>query len=86
LGIELAESGQWTEALEEFRLAEQGGEPDQALPFRMAQVLEATDRHAEATAEYKKFLSSDVCKEALLDHRCVIARERVGKAQENRGG
>jgi len=86
LGIELAEAGQWTEALDEFRLAEHGGEPDQALPFRMAQVLEATERRAEAVAEYKKFLSSDACKEALLDHRCVIARERVGKAQENPGG
>jgi len=86
LGIELAESGQWTEALKEFRLAEQGGEPDDSLPFRMAQTLEATDRRAEAVAEYKKFLSSDACKEAPLDDRCVVARERVGKAQDSPGG
>ena len=74
LGIELAEAGQWTEALNEFRLAERGGEPDELLPFRIAQVLKASGQHSAAVIEYQRFLNSHACTQQLPDSRCEVAR------------
>ena len=64
LGIELAGAGQWTEALNEFRLAEQGGEADESLPFRIAQALDAKGDHGGAVLEYQRFL------EQIVSHAC----------------
>jgi hypothetical protein len=77
LGIELAETKQWVEALRELRAAESGGEPDDSLPFRIAQALEATGQTNEALAEFKKFLARNACTEAPPDPRCNTARNRV---------
>ena len=77
LGIELADSGQWSEALSEFRAAERGGEPDDLLPFRIGQALEASIQRSEAVIEYKKFLNSHACTQALPDERCETARKRM---------
>ena len=76
LGIELADAGQWSEALAEFRAAERGREPDDSLPFRIGQALEASNQHSEAVIEYRKFLSSHACTQALPDERCEMARRK----------
>jgi hypothetical protein len=77
LGIELAETQEWVEALREFRAAERGGEPDDSLLFRIGQALDASGQSPEAVASYNKFLNSQACVQALPDSRCEIARERT---------
>jgi len=80
LGIELAGRERWTEALAEFRAAERGGEPDDALAFRIASTLDALKRPAEATVEYRKFLSGPACMQVPPDARCETALARVRQA------
>lgn len=77
LGIELAETKEWAEALRELRAAERGGEPDDSLPYRIAQALEATGQTNEALAEFKRFLERNACTEEPPDSRCDTARKRV---------
>ena len=77
LGIELADANQSAQALREFRLAESGGEPDESLPFRMGQLLDAVGNHAEAMTEYQKFLEGQMCLQSLPDDRCRSARIRM---------
>lgn len=77
LGIELAESHLWVEALHELRYAESGGEPDDSLSFRIAQALEAGGQTKEASTEFKRFLSSRACTQAQPDSRCGTAHDRV---------
>jgi tetratricopeptide (TPR) repeat protein len=77
LGIELADAGAWIEALAEFRAAERGGEPDESLPFRIGQALDASGQPSEAVHEYKRFLDSHSCTQPLPDERCEIARRRT---------
>jgi hypothetical protein len=80
LGIELAETQEWAEALREFRAAESGGEPDDSLPFHIGQALDASGQPSEAVSHYKRFLSGRACVQALPDNRCEIARQRIGLA------
>lgn len=77
LGLELADGRQWDEALKEFRLAEKGGEPDERLPFLIAQSLEATQHYDNAIREYGRFLGSHACSQAPADQRCVVSQQRV---------
>lgn len=79
LGIELADAGQWAEAINEFRAAERGGEPDELLPFRLGQALEASGQTAAAVPEYKRFLNSQACTKVLPEERCEIARRRTAE-------
>ena len=77
LGIELAEAGDWTEALSEFRTAERGGEPDEMLPFRIGQALDQVSQRSEALIQYEKFLGGLACVQSVPDTRCEAARRRV---------
>jgi tetratricopeptide (TPR) repeat protein len=77
LGIELDEAGEWTAALSEFRLAEQGGEDDPTLPFRIAVLLDRLDLRNQAALEYERFLYSEVCLQVPADHRCETALKRL---------
>ncbi len=77
LGIELAETAQWTDALDELRLAERGQEPDDSIPFRIATVLEALNRPSEAVKEYQQFLESKACTQTLPDRLCDVAKQHV---------
>jgi hypothetical protein len=81
LGIELAATAKWEEALSEFRKAEIGNEPDETLPFRIAQMLSALGRNEEAAPEYSHFLRSTLCKQPLPDDRCSIAAQYVAGKQ-----
>jgi len=77
LGIELADAGQWTDALLEFHAAERGGEPDDSLSFRIGQALDASGQPLAAVHEYKRFLESHRCTQPLPDERCGIAGRRT---------
>src|SRR4030095_11958551 len=76
LAMELNAVGDWTGALAEFRLAEQGGEPDQLLPFRIGSLLDRLNQSNQATFEFKRFLFSDACLKSPIDARCDEARKR----------
>ena len=80
LGIELAETQEWPEALREFRAAEDGGEADDSLPFHIGQALDASGQPSEAVSDYRKFLNGRACMQTLPDNRCEIARQRIGLA------
>lgn len=77
LAIELADVGNWTEALSEFRLAEEGGEPDDSIAFRIGTLLDILNLVGQAKLEYQRFLVSKACTQPLPDDRCVTARGRV---------
>lgn len=77
LAIELADAGQFNEALSEFRLAAEGGEPDATIHYRMAELLEKLDRNSEAKSEYDKFSASQFCSGLDKDPRCAIAQAKV---------
>jgi tetratricopeptide (TPR) repeat protein len=80
LAIELAEAGDWTGALTNFRLAERAGEPDDLIPFRIATLLDALNQGSEAVLEFQRFLNSGACTQQLPEYRCAVARARVESA------
>ena len=75
LALSLMEAGMTTEAISEFRLAEAGGEPDDAINLHLGDLLDKLGHKDEAVLEYEKFLTSKTCLEA--DQRCDSAREMV---------
>lgn len=77
LAIELADIGNWTEALLEFRLAEEGGEPDDSIPFRIGSLLDILNLEGQARLEYQRFLVTKACTDPVPDDRCVTARGKV---------
>jgi tetratricopeptide (TPR) repeat protein len=77
LGIELYESGYWTESLGELRKAEEEGESDDLVIFRIATLLDLLNLTSQARVEYKRFLESSSCVQPLPDPPCEIARKRI---------
>ena len=77
LAIELADTGNWTEALWEFRIAEDGGERDDSIPFRIASLLDILNLEGQARLEYERYLMTPACTDPVPDGRCVIARAKV---------
>lgn len=78
LAIELAEAGDVSAAISEFRLAEQGGEPDDFIHFRLGLLLDRTDQKDQARLEFQKFLLSKTCQR--VDSSCDAARQRIEDA------
>jgi hypothetical protein len=77
LGVELYESGSWTEALGELRKAEQEGEPDDLLIMRIGRLLDVLNQPNQARLEYRRFLESGSCLQPLPDSQCESARRRM---------
>ena len=77
LAIELANEGDWTEALFQFREAEQDGETDDFLSFNIATMLNALNLPNQAAVEYQRFLTGKACTQQLPDDRCALAKARV---------
>jgi hypothetical protein len=75
----LDDSGFLMEAITEFRAAQMGGEPDDAIHFRLASLLERIDHKGEALLEYKEFVGSETCLQ--IDVRCEGARQRIKEAE-----
>ena len=76
LAIELANSGYVTEAIAEFRTAEEGGEPDDLISFRVGLLLERINLAGQARMEFEKFLMSETCRQQR-DDLCDVARESL---------
>ncbi|MBA2526768.1 MAG: hypothetical protein H0V18_13450 [Pyrinomonadaceae bacterium] len=77
LALELADTGDWTGALFELRMAEQGGEVDDLMAFYIATLLDSLNLPNQATLEYQRFLESRVCTQPVPEERCSQARVRV---------
>jgi tetratricopeptide (TPR) repeat protein len=73
LGILLAESGYLTEAVSELRLAEEGGDPDDSIAFRLGLLLEKMNQREQSRVEFERFLLSKTC--TRDDPRCASARQ-----------
>jgi tetratricopeptide (TPR) repeat protein len=77
LAIELAGAGYWTDAISEFRLAQQGREPDDLIHFHLGVLLEKLGHPGEARLEYEEFLNTSACTHEPVDVRCEAARQRI---------
>ncbi|MGH9429102.1 MAG: hypothetical protein ACRD2L_22700, partial [Terriglobia bacterium] len=81
LGMELADTGDWTGALFELRKAEQGGETDDRMAFYIATLLDSLNLPNQAILEHQRFLENRVCTQPLPEERCAGASVRVQAAQ-----
>jgi hypothetical protein len=79
LAQELSDNGNLQGALAEFRLAEQGGEEDETLPFTIAKLLDSLNQPNQAIVEYKRFLYGGGCQKLPLDSRCKVAADKVNQ-------
>ena len=77
----LEEVGYVTEAITEFRAAELGGDPDDAIHFRLAKLLEKIELKGQAFLEFKEFAESETCLQ--VDARCEEARQRIKDAERS---
>ena len=77
LAVELANAGYVSEAISEFRLAQQGGEPDDSIHYRIGLLFERLNQNDQAKVEFQSFLLTETCKQP--DGRCEEARVRLGK-------
>lgn len=82
LAIELANAGYVTEAISEFRLAQQGGEPDDSISYRVGLLLERMNLTNQARMEFQQFVVSETCQG--VDTRCDAARDRIKSAADLR--
>ena len=80
LANELAEARYWTDAISEFRLAEEGGEPDDLIHYRLGLLLERIDQPGQAKLEFQNFLITNTCTQP--NEYCDDARERIRRANE----
>ena len=71
----LDDTGLLTEAITEFKTAEQGGEPDDSIHLRLGYLLERIDHPGEAVLEYKKFVESKSCEQPSPP--CESAKQRI---------
>ena len=76
LAIELANAGYVTEAISEFRLARERGEPDDSIHYRLGLLHERMKQKDDAKLEFQNFLLTETCKHP--DGRCDEARVRLG--------
>jgi hypothetical protein len=77
LAVELANEGSLTQAISEFRLAQQGGEPDDSIHYRLGLLFERLNQDGQAKLEFQNFLLTTTCMQ--VDKRCEVARERLQK-------
>lgn len=75
LAIELANEGSFSQAISEFRLAQQGAEPDDSIHYQLGLLFERLNQNGQARLEFQNFLFTDTCLQ--LDKRCEVARQRL---------
>ncbi|HET6978090.1 MAG TPA: hypothetical protein VFI24_17295 [Pyrinomonadaceae bacterium] len=75
LAVELANAGQLSEAISEFRMALERGEPDDLIHYRLGLLYERLNEADQAKLEFQKFLLTQTC--AQVDPRCESARQRL---------
>ena len=77
LAVELANAGHIQEAISEFRIAQQGGEPDDLIHYQLALLFVRLNQTSEAKLEFQNFVLTKTCTE--IDKRCEDARQRLSR-------
>lgn len=75
LALTLEEAGLIREAIAEFRNAEQEGEQDDSIAYRLGLLFERDNQKGQSITEFKRFVGSNTCKQ--IDPRCEAARQRI---------
>lgn len=75
LALQLMQAGYLTEAVSEFRLAQQGGEPDDVIHYNLGLLFERLSQNGQATLEFEEFLLTQTCQTA--DDLCDSARQKL---------
>lgn len=79
LAVELMQAGYLTEAVSEFRLAEEGGEPDDFIHYYLGLLLDRLNLKGQAKQEFEDFLLSTTCTQD--DPKCDEVRERIKRLE-----
>lgn len=75
LAIELANAGEVSAAITEFRVARDKGEPDDLISFQLGLLHERAQQTTEAQTEFSRFLESETCRRG--EKRCEAARSKI---------
>lgn len=79
LAMELMQTGYLTEAVSEFRLAQQGGEPDDFINYYLGLLFERLNLKSQAKVEFESFLVSTTCTQQ--ESKCEEVRERIRRLE-----
>lgn len=79
LAVELMQTGYLSDAISEFRLAQQGGEPDDFIHYYLGLLLERLYLNGQARLEFEDFLVSTTCTQN--ERNCEEVRERIKRLQ-----
>jgi len=79
LAVELMQAGYLTEAVSEFRLAQQGGEPDDFIHYYLGLLLDRLNLKGQAKLEFESFLLSTTCTQE--EPKCAEVRERIRRLE-----
>ena len=82
LALELMQAGYFTEAVSEFREAQQGGEPDDFIHYNLGLLLERMNLNGQAGLEFEQFLLTPTCQTA--DMYCDSARVKIERLSNDR--
>lgn len=75
LAEQLMQAGYLSEAISEFRLAQQGGEPDDFIYYHLGLLFDRVDLKGQAKLEFENFLLSTTCTQ--YERTCDEVRERI---------
>jgi len=75
LALELMRAGYLSDAISEFRLAQQGGEPDDFIHYYLGLLLDQLYLKGQASLEFEEFVLSTTC--AQNEPQCDDAKKRI---------
>ena len=77
LGTALTDAGDWDQALTEFQMALNGGEPDDLLLYNAGVCLQNLGRNDEARTYFARFLQTPSCRNSDLSGQCTTAAQAL---------
>jgi len=77
LAVELMQAGYLPDAVREFRLSQEGGEPDDFIYYYLGLLFDRLNLQGQAKQEFENFLVSTTCTQD--EPKCAEVRERIGR-------
>ena len=77
LALELMQVGYLPDAVSEFRLAQEGGEPDDFIYYYLGLLFDRLNLKGQAKQEFENFLLSTTCTQD--EPKCAEVRERISR-------